>query len=261
MRPMVSSDGTSRRRTNELLSDLRRREWTFGGWWDFTRQAAALSWKAAVARPRAATELTVLHIAFLCAASGRGRVRVIVCWGLSVTHLGLLEERDRLCAADALTLLRANLPAVADGAWTGPLALATDLFDGRLARRRGLSSSFGAYADALADAAFWIPFALRHETDPRWRAALVATWVLPVAGAAAASFARGRMVDVPRARGFHPATVVESAIAARALTRDRATGGMRDRTTTDTMTAQGTSVRSRTSCSRLGAPLRPPGLA
>ena len=219
MHPMVSSDGTSRRRTNELLSDLRRRGWTPGGWWSFVRRAAALSWEAAVTRPRAATELTILHTAFLCAASGRGRVRVLVCWGLSVTHLGLLEERDRLCAADALTLLRANLPALADGVWTGPLALATDLLDGRLARHRGLSSSFGAYADALADAAFWIPFTLRHESDPRWRSALVAAWVLPVAGAAAASLARGRMVDVPRVPGFHPATVVEPAIAARALKR------------------------------------------
>ncbi|WP_327327069.1 CDP-alcohol phosphatidyltransferase family protein [Streptomyces sp. NBC_01210] len=76
---------------------------------------------------------------------------------LAVTHLGLLERREQLTAADTLTLIRANLPALPGRAsrWSGPLAIVLDLADGRLARRQGAVSPFGDYADTLADAAYW----------------------------------------------------------------------------------------------------------
>ncbi|MFC4869763.1 CDP-alcohol phosphatidyltransferase family protein [Streptomonospora arabica] len=170
------------------------------------------------ARGRAAAQTTALHAVVLYGARDRrGRVRAVACRLPAMTHLGLLEARAGLSAADALTPLRANLPALARGAWTGPLALATDVADGRLARSTGTASPFGAYADALADASLWIAYALRHEPDPRWRGALITAWLLPAAGVTAAAFARGRMVEVPRVRGVHPATVV-----ARGLLRARA---------------------------------------
>ncbi|ASU86198.1 hypothetical protein CDO52_13500 [Nocardiopsis gilva YIM 90087] len=215
---MGAGDGSSRRRTDALLTGLREGGWRPRAWAAFAARATAWSAREAARRPQAAAEATALHAAFLCAArDGRGRARAAASWLLAITHLGMLEGRTRLSVADTLTLLRANLPALSDGAWTGPAALATDFLDGRLARRTGTASPFGAYADALADASFWIPYALRHEPDPRWRGALIGAWVLPLAGATAAAFARGRMVDVPRIRGLHPATAVEAAIVARRL--------------------------------------------
>ncbi|MCX4402446.1 MULTISPECIES: HAD-IA family hydrolase [unclassified Streptomyces] len=55
-----------------------------------------------------------------------------------MTHLGLLERREQLTAADTLTLIRANLPALPGRAsrWSGPLAIVLDLAGGRLARRQ-----------------------------------------------------------------------------------------------------------------------------
>jgi phosphatidylglycerophosphate synthase len=40
-------------------------------------------------------------------------------------------------------------------------ALASDLIDGRIARRSDAVTLFGVHADSLADAAFWTWFALR----------------------------------------------------------------------------------------------------
>jgi CDP-alcohol phosphatidyltransferase len=77
----------------------------------------------------------------------------------AVTHLGLLGQRRSLGAANAVTLARGCLPALADGRWTGGAALAADFLDGQLARRRGEATVFGSYADTIADAAFWNWFA------------------------------------------------------------------------------------------------------
>ncbi|GAA1990320.1 hypothetical protein GCM10009799_15320 [Nocardiopsis rhodophaea] len=227
---MGAGNGSSRRRTDALLNDLREGGWRPRAWAAFAARATASSAREAARRPRAAVEATALHAALLWAARDRcGRARTAASWLLAITHLGMLEGRTRLSAADALTLLRANLPALSDSAWTGPAALVTDFLDGRLARGTGTASPFGAYADALADASFWIPYALRHEPDPRWRGALIAAWALPLAGATVAAFARGRMVDVPRIRGLHPATAIEAAIIARRFLRGCAPGSSRNR--------------------------------
>jgi phosphatidylglycerophosphate synthase len=81
-------------------------------------------------------------------------------------HLGMLESpsgkrRDALSAADALTLIRAAAAPLAaaappDAAWFILLlgvAGATDLLDGQLARRNGVTR-FGRDFDSLADLAF-----------------------------------------------------------------------------------------------------------
>ncbi|WSR04258.1 CDP-alcohol phosphatidyltransferase family protein [Streptomyces sp. NBC_01210] len=105
------------------------------------------------------TQLSLLHGLLLALAAGTrpGRRWVASSQALAVTHLGLLERREQLTAADTLTLIRANLPALPGRAsrWSGPLAIVLDLADGRLARRQGAVSPFGDYADTLADAAYW----------------------------------------------------------------------------------------------------------
>jgi phosphatidylglycerophosphate synthase len=93
-----------------------------------------------------------------------------------VTHLGLLGRREQLTAADTLTLIRANLPALPGGAsrWSGPLAIVLDLADGHLARCQGAVSPFGDYADTLADAAYWTWLTRSHEPSRTVRTAAVA---------------------------------------------------------------------------------------
>ncbi|WP_328726382.1 CDP-alcohol phosphatidyltransferase family protein [Streptomyces sp. NBC_00259] len=104
-------------------------------------------------------------------------------WALAVTHLGLMERREQHTAADTLTLIRADQPALPGGAsrWSGPLAIVLDLADGRLARHQGAVSLLGDYADTLADAAYWTWLTLRHEPSRTVRTAAVAAWALPVA--------------------------------------------------------------------------------
>jgi len=164
-------------------------------------------------------EITALHAGILALARGRGRAWIAVSWALAATHLGLLEERDRLSAADTLTLCRANLPALGRGCgrWVGVAAIASDVADGRVARRTGTASPFGAYADTFADAAFWTWLALRHEPDRRWRAAAIAAWVAPVAVVTVISVARGRIVEVPRSALLRPAAALQAVIALRRL--------------------------------------------
>ncbi|GAB3383572.1 hypothetical protein GCM10027360_66710 [Amycolatopsis echigonensis] len=143
----------------------------------------------------------------------------VASWVLAATHLGMLEDRRSLGAADIVTLTRANLPAISDG-WAVPLvALASDLADGRLARGLGTASRFGAAADSLADAAFWAWYALHHEPSIRVRTAALAAWVAPVVAVATASFGRGRMVDTPRPVLVRPAAAMQAVLTARALLR------------------------------------------
>ncbi|HEX2299925.1 MAG TPA: CDP-alcohol phosphatidyltransferase family protein, partial [Pseudonocardiaceae bacterium] len=155
----VSEIADSRAATNALLTELRQGHWTPPAVARFLGRAAHRSVRQAARRPRALAQLTALHGLLFALAAGRrpGRRWVVTSWALSAAHLGLLEQRDRLTAADALTLIRANLPALPGGAspWSGPLAIALDLTDGRLARRHGSASPFGDYADTFADAAYW----------------------------------------------------------------------------------------------------------
>ncbi|WP_199431159.1 CDP-alcohol phosphatidyltransferase family protein, partial [Qaidamihabitans albus] len=131
----------------------------------------------------------------------------------------MLEQHRSLGWANVVTLTRANLPGLTGTRWSPVLVLGGDLADGRLARRLGTRSPFGAAADSLADAAFWIRFAHRHEQS-RWvRAAALLAWALPVATVSSASVGRGRMVDAPRPALLRPAAAMQAILTVRAIRR------------------------------------------
>ena len=142
---------------------------------------------------------------------------------MAVTHLGLLGDAPRCLGwPNRLTLVRANLPALAPEApaWTGVVALATDLLDGVVARRSGDATAFGGYADALADIAFWSWFALRREDDAALRALCVGVWAAPAVAVTAAYVALGRAVDYPRPAALRTLSVaLQAVVTARALSR------------------------------------------
>ncbi|MEQ4720930.1 hypothetical protein [Nonomuraea sp. B19D2] len=63
---------------------------------------------------------------------------------------------------------------------------------------------------------------MRHEPNPRVRAAALAAWAAPVAVVTvvtAAAFARRKMVDRPRPALLRPAAVFQAVLAFRAVTR------------------------------------------
>ncbi len=138
---------------------------------------------------------------------------------MASTHLGLLEHRRSLGWANALTLTRANLPALTDSLWLPVLAVATDIVDGRLARRLGTESAFGASADALIDTALWTWYAFTHEPSRTVRVATLLAWAAPVLAVTTASFRRGAMVDAPRPHLLRPAATMQVVLAGRALLR------------------------------------------
>lgn len=142
--------------------------------------------------PLAAAEALAISIGL--AWLGGARLRSAAAGLLALTHLGLLGDRRSLGLANALTLVRAGLPA---RAWAAPVALALDASDGLVARRRG-PTAFGSFADPLADAAFWSALALRPESGMVARAVTALAWTAPAAGIAAAYFAKGRTIDYPR---------------------------------------------------------------
>lgn len=172
-------------------------------------------------------ELTALHAAMLGLATRRRWV--LVSWMLSITHLGMLGPRQRVGLPNAITLLRANLPAIGRGGHgdhgdhyahlLGAAALASDLVVGRLARTTGTETRFGTYADAVADATFWTSFAMRHDPARSAQVAAVAAWVLPIAVITVLSVHQGRMIDHPRPVLLRPAAAMQAVLAVRALRR------------------------------------------
>ncbi|MGA5442344.1 CDP-alcohol phosphatidyltransferase family protein [Streptomyces griseoincarnatus] len=219
----VSEMADSRAATNVLLGDLREAHLAPAAVVRFLGRAARRSLTQAARRPRALAELTALHGALYAVAAGRrpGRRWVTTSWALAVLHLGLLEQRTRLTAADALTLMRANLPALPGGASrvSGVLAIGLDLADGRLARHQGTTSPFGEYADTFADAAYWMWFTLRHEPSRTVRVAAVAAWALPVVAVTGLALCRGTMPERPRPVLLRPAATLQAVVALRHLTR------------------------------------------
>lgn len=224
----ASPRSTSRAATDELLAGLRSGQWRPAAWARFLVSSARRSARQAVQHPRALTELTVLHAALALAAGSHGRRWVAASWAMAAAHLGMLEDRPSLGAASLVTLLRANLPALGAPAarhpalvrWLPALALASDLADGRIARRSGTVTAFGAHADSLADAAFWTWFTLRHEPSRPVRILALAAWAAPVAVVASASITRGQMTDPPRPEVLRPAAALQAVVAVRAALRD-----------------------------------------
>jgi hypothetical protein len=219
----VSEMADSRAATNVLLAELRDGHLAPAAVACFLGRAARRSLRQAARRPRALAELTALHGALYAVAAGRrpGRRWVSTSWALAVLHLGLLEQRTCLTAADALTLMRANLPALPGGGGrvSGVLAIGLDLADGRLARHQGTTSPFGEYADTFADAAFWMWFTLRHEPSRAVRVAAVAAWALPVVAVTGLALHRGTMPERPRPVLLRPAATLQAVVALRRLTR------------------------------------------
>jgi phosphatidylglycerophosphate synthase len=209
----------SRAATDTLLGVLRAGRWSPRACRHFAELAVARSVHQAVGHRRALVELTALHAAIMGRSRGRGRGWAATSWLLAIAHLGLLEGRDRLSPADMVTLCRANLPAFDPvlGRWAGVAAIATDVADGRLARRQGTVSPFGAYADHLADAVFWTWLAFRHEPSRALRIAALAAWAAPVVAVTATSVARGRMAAAPRHAVLRPAVAMQVVIALRHL--------------------------------------------
>lgn len=209
--------------TNALLAILRQGRWTPRAIARFTACAAHRSLHQAVRRPRALAQLTAWHGLLLVLTRRRrpGKGWVATSWTLSALHLGLLEDRERLALADAVTLIRANLPALPGGAgrWSGVLAITLDMADGRLARHQGTVRPFGDYADTLADAAFWTWLALRHESSNAVRAAAIAAWALPVVTVTVIAVGRGSMPERPRPVLLRPAAAMQGVVALRRLLR------------------------------------------
>lgn len=219
----VSDLTDSRAATNALLGMLRQDHWRPHAVARFLGQAAGRSARQAARRPRALGQITALH-GLLLARAGKqrpGRGWVATSWTLSVLHLGLLEHRDRLAPADVLTLIRGTLPATATGSsrWSGLLAIALDLADGRLARNQGTVSPFGDYADSFADAAYWTWLTLRHEPSRTVRAAGIAAWALPVVTVTAIGIRRGSMPERPRPALLRPAAAMQGVVAVRHFLR------------------------------------------
>ncbi len=215
----------SRAFTDAALADLRAEICSPRGWARFLASVTVRSVEQVVAHPRAAGEVTGLHALFVVLGRGRGRWWVGVSWLMAVTHLGLLGRRRSIGWPNAISLWRANLAVTGQplGRWAGVAAVASDKLDGALARRAG-PTMFGAYADSLADAAFWTWFATRREPSRLLRAASVAAWAAPVAAVGVASFATGEMVEPPRPALLRPAAAMQAVLAARALHARPASG-------------------------------------
>lgn len=216
----------SRAATNQLLSVLRTGGWSVRAWQDFLVLATRRSVEQARLRPRAFAEVTVLHVVIALLTPCQRQPWVTISWALSTTHLGLLEDHKRLGLPNILSLLRANLPALE--ARVGPalpvLALGSDFLDGRLARATGVTTRFGAMADVFADTAVWTWFAFRHEPSAWMKAATIAAWAAPATAITAASFHRGQMVDLSRPTWARPGAIIETVLAARAVSRLRQAG-------------------------------------
>ena len=223
----AATQSSSRAASDELLAGLRAGQWRPAAWAWFLAASARRSVQQAVQHPRALTEVTVLHAALALAAGSHGRRWVAASWAMAATHLGMLEDRSSLGAASLVTLLRANLPALAAPAarqpalvrWLPALAVASNLVDGRIARRSGTVTAFGTHADSLADAAFWTWFTLRHEPSLPVRVFALAAWAAPVAMVTSASIARGQMTNPPRPEVLRPAAAMQAIVAVRAALR------------------------------------------
>ena len=192
--PIARSE-ESRQFVSDVLAELASRRFSVPAWARFFGRSLARSVHQGRIRPAAAMEITALHLLVFAAGSRRW---TLASWLLCITHLGLLGERSTLGWPNRLTLFRALLPAIRpDSRWVSVVALSTDFADGRLAGH-GNESAFGAFADPIADGAFWSWFALRWEPNRWLRWVPISLFAASVAGISAAYFARGRAIDYPR---------------------------------------------------------------
>lgn len=223
--PGETTSHSSRAATDRLLSDLRAGRWRPRAWARFLAAAGVRSAQQAARHHHALLELTALHAAF--ALAGRRPRWIATSWIMCVLHLGMLQDRAHLGAANALTLTRANLPATRPplGRWLSLAAMVADLIDGQLARHTSTTTPFGAYADPLADAAFWTwqvgtnqPQGARTHAA---RATVGLIWAAPAILVAVSSFRHGHMTDPPRPKWVRAAAWVQILLTAHALHKQR----------------------------------------
>lgn len=175
--------------TEETLCGLRDERFTPRAWVSFLGASFRRSRELRAAYPHA--HRTVLALAAggaaVCLVVGlAGEQRLAAAsagWWLAAClmtdwHLGLLDGRDRLGAANTLTLLRAGtVPAIfllaRDPAGVALFAAAgaSDILDGPLARARGEASRLGLWLDGSIDSLVLAAAAL--VALPAWAAALV----------------------------------------------------------------------------------------
>ena len=220
-RPPIGRPPESHEFTDRALAQLRADHYSPAGWARFFARCGVRSYGQVRVHPRAAVEVTVLHLA-LAPVAWRRPVVLAGSWFLAITHLGLLGNgRDSIGVADCLSLLRANLPLTR---MAPMLAMATDLADGWIARRTG-PTAFGGYADGLADVTFWTRYAVGRSGRLLGTLAL-AGWLLPASAITVAYFARGGVIDYPRPEWRRRlSAVLQCAIAAAALLAVSERGG------------------------------------
>lgn len=211
----------SRAASNALLDGLRQGRFGPRAWGRFAAEITVRSVREARKRPIAVAEATAVHLAMGALAHPRGRAWVVTSWVMTVTHLGMLEQRRTMGIPNLLTVARANLPAAAHrlGDAVPVLALVTDFVDGKVARATGTVTMFGTQGDYLSDTALWTWFVLTHEKSRPWQVATFAAWALPVAALTAVSIAKGGVVDLPRSRWIRPAALMEVLIGGRVVAR------------------------------------------
>lgn len=214
-RPPLQRPEGSRAFTDDLLASLAGEGYGLGAWGRLLERSLQRSAEEARRRPVAAIEIGTIG-GLLTVSSGSGWALATA--GMAITHLGLLGDRRTLGFANRVTLFRALLPGLLPSCRAaGVVALLTDVLDGRIAAAEG-PTAFGAYADTLADVAFWWWFGLRWERDPHLRWAPVITLALPAAAVTTLYFIRGRTVDYPRPVAYRWATgATQVALALRAL--------------------------------------------
>ena len=218
-RSPVRPPESARAFVDAALAQLAKEGHSPAAWFRFLAASGRRSLSDARQRPWALFE--GLGLGTLLIAGGHRRSGLLV-GSMVITHLGMLEGPDRgLGWANRLTLFRAALPALAPNrpVEAVSMALLTDLFDGRVARRTR-PTAFGAYADSITDLVFWSWFVARHEPDRRWRTACLSIWLAPALAVAVGYFARGRSFDYPRPFAYRALSVAcEVAAALRAAHR------------------------------------------
>lgn len=111
-RDVVLDEPDSRAANDELLSALRSGCYTAAALARFFARATRRSVRQALHHRRALFESTALHAGLAALADPHHRTWVAGSWLLTISHLGMLEQPDTLGAANTLTLIRANLPAL-----------------------------------------------------------------------------------------------------------------------------------------------------
>lgn len=209
----------SRAATDALLAGLAAGGWRPRAWCTFLTAACRRSREQALAHPRAGGELAALHAGYLLVGDRRAAVRVATTGALALTHLGMLKSGASLGVANTITLTRANFPYSqhADPAGSEPSRSAATYSTVGWPGVSAPSPLSRAYADSLADAAFWIWFAGGERRSVPLRVGSLAAWGLPVAAVSTVGLRRGRMVDPPRSRVLRSAAALQLVLALRAL--------------------------------------------